>query len=132
MSQDEEHLRLLSIFHYVLGGVLGLFSLFPTLHLGVGLFMILAPGGFADHGEPPPAFVGWFFVIGAGIAILLGLTLAVLVLIAGRNLARRRRHLYCTVIAGVMCAFMPLGTILGVFTLITLSKSQVKALFDAS
>jgi hypothetical protein len=28
MTRDEEHLRLLSIFHYVVGGLAGLFALF--------------------------------------------------------------------------------------------------------
>ena len=36
------------------------------------------------------------------------------------------------VIAGVCCMFMPLGTILGVFTLVTLNKDSVKELFDQS
>jgi hypothetical protein len=29
MNQDDEQLRLLAIFHYVVAGVAGLFSLFP-------------------------------------------------------------------------------------------------------
>jgi hypothetical protein len=57
MNQDEEHLKLLSTFHYVLGGVTALFSLFPVIHLVVGLFFILAPEKMSSHGEPPPAFV---------------------------------------------------------------------------
>ena len=131
MTQDEEHLRLLSIFHYVVGGILGVFSLFPIIHLVVGLMFIFAPERMSDGGQPPPAFIGWFFVIGAGTAILLGMTLAILVAVAGRCLARRRRHLYCTVIAAIECIFMPFGTVLGVFTLITLGKEPVKELFKA-
>ena len=37
MTQDDEHLRLLSIFHYVLAGLAGVFGLFPIIHLAVGL-----------------------------------------------------------------------------------------------
>ena len=37
MNQDEEHLNLLSIFHYVAGGLAGLFAFFPIFHLIFGL-----------------------------------------------------------------------------------------------
>ena len=33
MNQDEEHLKLLSTFHYILAGMAGLFALFPIFHL---------------------------------------------------------------------------------------------------
>src|SRR5437667_4730791 len=72
MTQDEDQLRLLSIFHYVVGGLAGLFALFPIFHLIFGLFFILAPNKFAGKGEPPPAFIGWFFVILAAVFITLG------------------------------------------------------------
>ncbi len=129
MNQDEEHLKLLSTFHYVLGGVTALFSLFPVIHLVVGLFFILAPEKMSSHGEPPPAFFGWVFVIGAGVAILGGLTLAVLIAVSGRFLSRRVRRVFCIVVAGLECLFMPLGTILGVFTIIVLMRPSVNKLF---
>ena len=72
MTQDEDQLRLLSIFHYVVGGLAGFFALFPIFHLIVGLFFIFAPNKFAGKGEPPPAFIGWFFVIFAAMFIALG------------------------------------------------------------
>jgi len=56
-----------SIFHYVVGGLAGLFSLFPIFHLVVGLFLVFAPEKFAGKGEPPPAFFGWFFVVFAAV-----------------------------------------------------------------
>ncbi len=33
MDQDLEHLRLLSLFHYVVGGIAALFGCFPFIHL---------------------------------------------------------------------------------------------------
>ena len=42
-NKDDEYLRLLSIFHYVVGGLAGFFALFPILHLIFGLLMVLAP-----------------------------------------------------------------------------------------
>ena len=134
MKQDEEHLRLLSIFHYVVGGLAALFALFPIFHLIIGLFMILAPAKFAGHGQdqPPLALVGWFFVIFAAMFITLGWTFAAFVLTAGRFLARRKHHTFCLVIAAIECLFMPFGTVLGVFTILVLVREPVKQLFDAN
>ena len=51
VRQDEEHLRLLSIFHYVVAGLAGLFALFPPIHLLVGLALLTGALG-ADTDEP--------------------------------------------------------------------------------
>ncbi len=131
MTQDEDQLRLLSIFHYVVGGLAGFFALFPIFHLIVGLFFIFAPNKFAGKGEPPPAFIGWFFVIFAAVFIALGWVFAAFVFTAGRFLARRKHYLFCLVMGAVECIFMPFGTVLGVFTLIVLMRESVKQLFTA-
>lgn len=132
MKQDEEHLKLLSIFHYVVGGLAGLFALFPIFHLIFGLVFILAPDKFAGKGEPPPAIIGWFFVIFAAMFITAGWVLAGFIIAAGRSLARRRRYLFCLVMAGIECIFMPFGTVLGVFTIVVLMRESVKELFSAN
>jgi hypothetical protein len=129
MTQDEDHLRLLSIFHYVVGGLAVLFALFPVIYLVLGLIMVFAPDKFTGQGGPPPAFIGWFFVAFAALFILLGWVFAVLVLLSGRFLGRRKRHRYCLVMAGVECLFMPFGTVLGVLTIIVLTRESVKQLF---
>jgi hypothetical protein len=64
------------------------------------------------------------------LALLLGWTMAALTAVAGRSLTRRRRYTFCLVIAGLLCLWMPFGTILGVFTLITLTKPPVRAQFE--
>jgi hypothetical protein len=61
--------------------------------------------------------------------ILGGWTLAILMIVAGRKLARRASRLFCLVVAGIECIFMPFGTILGIFTIIVLMKEPVKELF---
>ena len=40
MNQDLEHLRLLSIFHYVVAGLAALFALIPVFHLVFGIAMV--------------------------------------------------------------------------------------------
>ena len=36
MNQDSEHLKLLSIFHYVVGGMAALFACIPFIHFFMG------------------------------------------------------------------------------------------------
>lgn len=129
MSQDAEQLRLLSIFHYVVGGMVALLSLFPLIHLSFGLMFILHPGKTSRGDGFPEAMLGWFFVIVAGIFILFGETLAILIITAGRFLGQRSHYTFCQVMAGVECIFTPFGTVLGVFTLIVLLRDSVKPLF---
>lgn len=127
-ERDLEHLRLLGVFHYMMAGLVAFVGCFPMIHLVLGLAMV--SGELDDgRGEPPPEFVGWFFV-----AIALGLivgfwTLAVLVAIAGRKLQTQRSYTFCFVIAAILCLFAPLGTVLGVFTIVVLVRASVKTLF---
>jgi hypothetical protein len=53
---DNEHLRLLSIFHYVNGGILAFFACIPMIHVVLGLVMIFAPHLFGHGKDQPPAF----------------------------------------------------------------------------
>ena len=76
------------------------------------------------------ALMGWFFVIFALMFITAGWTFAVFVLTTGRFLARRKHYMFCLVMGGVECLFMPFGTVLGVFTIIILMKEPVKQLFE--
>jgi hypothetical protein len=73
--------------------------------------------------------MGWFFILFSVAWILLGVTYASFMAIAGRCLARRRNRAFCFVMAGISCAFFPLGTVLGVFTLIVLSRDSVQSMF---
>jgi len=128
MQQDEDHLRLLSIFHYVVGGLAALFACFPVFHLVMGIVFIILSGRPAD-GEPVPALFGWLFVFIAGSIMLAGWALAACIITAGRFLAARRHYLFCLVMAGVECLFMPFGTVLGAFTIVVLSRPGVKKMF---
>jgi len=131
MNQDREHLRLLSIFHYVVAGLAALCACFPLIHLTIGLFMVFAPEELGTHGGPPPAVFGWVFIGVAGCCILAGVTLALLIAVTGHFLTQRRRYLFCMVVAAMECIFMPFGTALGVLTLIVLMRYSVKGLFAA-
>lgn len=127
---DVEHLKLLSIFHYVVAGMAALFACFPLFHLGLGLFMLLAPQQFGPANSQPPIFVGLFFVGFAAFLIALGWGFALLVFLAGRFIALRRHYTFCFVVACIECIFMPFGTALGVFAILVLNRPSVKQVFD--
>ena len=123
MSDDEQYLKLLSIFHYVVGGLTGLFACIPLIHFSIGIAILV--GGIDDV----PAFVGLILVMIALAAMTMGWALAICIIIAGGRLARRQRYTYCLVVAAVSCIFMPFGTVLGVLTIIVLMRQSVKELF---
>jgi hypothetical protein len=129
MKQDEDHLRILSVLHYVLAGLTALFSLLPGIYIVLGLLMMFSPQSFGGHGEPPPAVIGVVFLLLGGGFMLAGFLLAGVVVAAGRFLSTRTHYTFCLVIAGIECIFMPFGTVLGVFTIVILMRDPVKQLF---
>ena len=138
-AEQEQHLHLLSIFHYVIGGFGALSSLFPLLYVVMGMMVIVAPDFDSQpglDGEMPPQVpfqvMGWFFVAIGSVGIAIGMTFSALTIFAGRKLAKRSSLVFCQVIAGLSCAFFPMGTALGVFTLIVLSKPEVARAFQES
>lgn len=128
-NHHEQHLNTLSILHYVFAAMVGLFAMFPIIHLIVGILIVTGKLESSGPNEQLPVIVGWMFIGFASAFIIGGFIFAVCVAIAGRRLKKRSNHLYCMIIAGFCCIFMPIGTALGVFTLIVLMKPEARALF---
>src|SRR4029450_6164208 len=120
MNQDAEHLRLLSIFHYIVAGLAALFSFFPLLYTTVGaIFIFVARHGTPKPGEElPPEFIGWIFAVIGSLLFLLGVAIAICISIPGRSLWKHTPFWLAFVVARVEWLFIPFGTILGVFTII--------------
>jgi hypothetical protein len=126
---------LLAIFHYVVAGLTALFSFFPLLYTTIGAIFIFvarhpAAAGPKQGEELPPEFLGWIFAGLGSLLFLLGIAMAICILIAGRCLSHHKCYSFALVIACIECLFIPFGTILGVFTIIVLSRDSVKALFS--
>ena len=79
-----------------------------------------------------PSLLGWLFVVIGTTLFVLGWTLAVCAIIAGRKLKHRKNRTFCMVVAAIECLNMPLGTLLGVFTLVALTQESVSARFQSS
>jgi predicted membrane channel-forming protein YqfA (hemolysin III family) len=134
MDRDTEQLNLLAIFHYVVAGLAALFSFSPLIYTAVGvIFIFAARHGTAKPGEElPPEFLGWIFAVLGWMLCVMGIAMAIFILIAGRCLSRRNGYSFALVIACIECLFIPFGTILGVFTIVALSRESVKALFPGA
>jgi lysylphosphatidylglycerol synthetase-like protein (DUF2156 family) len=129
-SDDEQHLQLLSIFHYVVAGFAALFACFPIFHfiIGIGLFII----GVTQSQQTeafPLALVGLILAVVGGSIMLFGWAFAICIALAGRFLSQKKHRMFCFVMAGIECTSVPFGTILGVFTIIVLARPSVRELF---
>ena len=133
MTSDDDHLRLLSIFHYLVGGLIALFGCFPIIHVVVGLFLIFSPETLKESkGEPPPALFGLLFVVAGAAIIAMFWIFAGCLIASGHFLSARKNYLFCLVMAAIACTCSPFGTVLGVFTIIVLMRESVKQAFAAN
>jgi hypothetical protein len=125
-------LRSLIVGHYIVAALEAVVGFVPSLHLALGLWMLTSPDLAQQKSGPPVALFGGFFVLVALAVMLTAWSLAVGLFVAGRRLAQRRHWTFCLVMAGVVAAMcMPLGTILGVFTIIVLMRPAVREAFGA-
>lgn len=128
MDPDRDHLRLLATFHWVVAGLAALFSLFPLFYVVIGIAMLAMDSSKSHSGRGGDLF-GWFFILLGIGGTLSGLGFATALACAAKFLSERSHYRYCLVVAAIACAFMPFGTVLGVFTIIVLMRPSVRALF---
>lgn len=140
--EDESHLQLLSVFHFVIGGLYTLGIGFIALHfLMMRLFMTMqqTPQASTSVGipstTPPPVMPPEIMNIMIVFYIVSGLVVATLAtgnVLAGVWLRKRIKHTMTFVVAAINCAFFPFGTVLGVFTIIVLQRPTVKMTYAAN
>lgn len=131
---DLDHLRLLSIFHYVFAGLAVAGLGFLALHFAVMNAMFSNPeawnAGPKGPSGPPPEFIlgvmKWFYAFFALMVVAAG----VANLVSGRFITRRRNRLFSLVVAGFNCVQFPFGTALGVFTFVVLLRDSVRELYQ--
>lgn len=128
-SKDESDLNTLSILHYCWTGLLGCSA------LGMVAYFILIAGVVASqpahgphgaHDQEVVAGMMGFFGIIMGIVMI---PLFVCHLLAASGLRNRTRYIMVLVMSGMACLSVPLGTGLGIWTIIVLQRPSVKALF---
>lgn len=131
---DRENLKLLAIFHFVGAG----FALFGLLMIYVHYRMfsdvVTNPQLWQREGAPPMpampvdmlAIMKWVYIVLAALIVGSGL----LNLLVALALRRRTLRVFSIVVAAVNCLYFPLGTALGVFTIIVLSRESVRQLYQ--
>jgi hypothetical protein len=127
-----EELRHLPAFHYALAAVTAAATALCALPIAAGWRALgrsaLFAEAHAEAGLASPSLGGWIFLVGGALAIVLGSALAAGLFVAGRSIARRRRHTLCVTVAMAATFFFPLGTLLGFHTINCLSTpSALKA-----
>lgn len=125
---DASHLRTLSILYYVNAAlslvVLGVIALQAAMLNLMESMPAQKPPGLEQMWG---LFATLWVVMGT-----LSVAMAVLNVATARALGRRDRRLLCQVTAGINCLSVPLGTLLGVFTLLTLERPAVREAFAAN
>jgi len=125
--QDRSQLKLLAIFHFVLGAFMLLSIGFLFAHYFIMQTVFRNPEMMKTQGNVPFSpndvlrIMMVFYVIG-GVFCILGSALNV---VSGLLLLRRKYRVFSIVIAALDCLMIPLGTALGVFTIVVLSRESV-------
>jgi hypothetical protein len=131
---DSEHLKLLSIFHYIKGALTILASSFFIFHfIFFAIFSKLAASPeFAgeEFGSEFPFAIFTVLIILFGAFILLGIIFGILQIMSGVFIKKRKNRIFSFIIAIIELIFMPYGTILGVLTIIVLQRESVKNVYE--
>jgi hypothetical protein len=127
---DDEHLRLLRIGYFVMGGLSVFMCIFGVFYALMGAFIVATiPSTQRATGQPPPTFIAWFFAAFGLLFVIFGGGYAALSFLTARSLRLRRSRTICLVTAGISCLHIPFGTLIGVFTFSVLGRPSVLRLF---
>jgi hypothetical protein len=129
--RDTEQLKLLVIGHY-LGAALALAGLgFLALHFLLFRFVIdnartIQQGGRSGGGpQEIERILPWIYGIGAAFLV----SYAIANIVSARLIAARRARTFSILVAAFDCAHMPIGTVLGILTMLVLTRDSVRAAY---
>ena len=128
---DADHLHLLTVFHFIGAGLSILGILFLLGHYTLLHVFVLNSAKWAGHKQPPPpaeffAIFKWFYLILGAWFLLSG----VANLISAYCIRARKGRTFSLAVACLNLLHMPLGTLLGVFTLIVLLRDTVREAYE--
>ena len=133
---DIENLNLLSIFHFVGAGLACLGLLFLAVHFAFMHSFLEDPSAWQPHGAkpvppPPPELIKFFGFFYALFALWFIASL-ILNIISAVCLRTRKSRNFSLAVAAVNCLHLPLGTVLGVFTIVVLCRDSVRTLYETA
>ena len=133
MEKDLEHLKLLGIFHYIWGGLSLVGGLFIGAYfLVIGFVLMSNPSGSTSSEDSQSASVAGGVLIVVGVVLFLIVVIyGVLTIMAGGKYRKHQGgYWFCFILAIVTLVIGGIpGIVLGIFSLIVLSRESVKALF---
>jgi len=132
---DADHLILLSIFHFVGAGLALLATLFLLAHFAMFHAFFANPQMWQNQKEGPPpqqvfevfSMFKWFYLIFGFWTV----SSAILNVISGLCLRARKQRVFSMFVGAVNCLHVPLGTVLGIFTITVLLRPSVRELYEA-
>ncbi|QDU09773.1 hypothetical protein [Gimesia aquarii] len=135
IEKIEKQLKTIAILYFVFAGFTFLMLLFLPLHYKM-MSLVSTMEFPVREGEPDPAkmfapmmdvMIYMYLVIG-----ILGIIFAGVTLFTGLFLFQKKNRLFCIIGAAISCLSFPLGTALGIWTLLILFDNKTKPLFEGS
>lgn len=131
---DEEHLKLLSIFHFIFGGFAVLFSSMFIFHFAFLTAFLSNPKLFQStkHPQMDEAAMQIIQLLSVlfGLFIFLGICYGICLIISGIGMRKRKWRIFSFVIAIPNILLIPFGTILGILTIFVLDRKSVITLYQ--
>ena len=132
-DRNEDQLKLLGIFHYVMAGLDLLGCAAGAMYVAMAVFVpsVIEASGDTDVPEEFAASIRVLFGVMGVAMIVFALGAAALTAYAGWSLHNRRNRTLVLVVAALHLISVPFGTILGVCSIIVLSRPEVAEQFEA-
>lgn len=118
--------------YFILSAPALLALLFLLAHFAMFQFFMSNPKMWQNQRQMPPpsemfAVFQWFYLVAAAWLIASG----VLNVMSGLFLRARTHRVFSLVVGAINCLHVPIGTALGVFTIVVLMRDSVRELYEA-
>lgn len=126
MERDERQLKLLSKVQIIYG----ILNVFVTYLFYETIFYWF--DGYRKAMETTKPELQVEVELGFGLVLfLVGVGILFCIILAGQSLARYEQYEFCMLVAVFECLLIPIGTIVGIWTILVLRRPSVRALFKA-
>jgi hypothetical protein len=126
MERDERQLKLLSKVQVIYG----ILSVFVTYLFYETIFFWF--DGYRKSMQVTKPELQVEVELGFGLVLfLVGVGILFCIILAGQSLGRHEQYEFCTLVAIFECLLFPFGTVIGIWTILVLRRSSVRALFKA-
>ncbi|HLG31809.1 MAG TPA: hypothetical protein VI362_02125 [Ignavibacteriaceae bacterium] len=132
---DNEHLKLLSLFHYIFGGIILAYAFFIILQF-IFLFYFLETflrnssfNTFTSNNDFDPMIFKFILYIGIAFFIIM-LIGGILEILSGKFIKARKNRTFSYIIAILNLLSIPYGSILGIMTLTVLGRNTIKEMYN--